>query len=108
MISLTYFMLLELLIELLKEESNPQGLRFSKSHKKQMSIWNKLHQLTVKDDDGLSQYDSMSTNNKIIEVLKIGLEDAHVILQGLSMQPKRHTKASWWFKPWIGSQCSNI
>ena len=41
-----------------------------------MSIWNKLHQQTVKEGDVLSQYDSISIDNKIIEYLKIGLEDA--------------------------------
>ena len=56
-----------------------------------MSIWNKLHQQTVEEGDVLSQYDSISTDNKIIEALKIGLEDAQGILQGLGMQPKRHT-----------------
>ena len=66
-----------------------------------MSIWNKLHQQTVEEGDVLSQYDSISTDNKIIEALKIGLEDAQGILQGLGMQPKRHTEDSWWFKPWI-------
>ena len=40
-----------------EEESNPQGLRFNKSHKKQMSIWNKLHQKIVEEVDVLSQYD---------------------------------------------------
>ena len=74
-----------------KGESNPQGFRFNKSHKKQMSIQNKLHQQTVYEDDVLSQYDSISTYNKIIEALKIGVEDAQGILQGLGMQPKRHT-----------------
>ena len=59
-----------------EEESNPQGLRFNKSHKKQISIWNKLHQQTVEEGDVLSQYDSISIDNKIIEALKIGLEDA--------------------------------
>ena len=66
-----------------------------------MSIWNKLHQQTVEEGDILSQYDSISIGNKIIESLKIGLEDAQGIFQGLGMQPKRHTKDSWWFKPWI-------
>ena len=49
----------------------------------------------------MSQYDSISTDNKIIEALNIGLEDAQGILLGLGMQLKRHTKDSWWFKPWI-------
>ena len=80
---------------------NPQGFRFNTYHKKQMSIWNKLHQQIVEEGDLLSQYDSISTDNKIIEALKIGLEDAQGILQGLGMQPKRHTEYSWWFKPWI-------
>ena len=73
-----------------EEESKPQGIRFNKYHKKQMSIWNKLHQQTVDEGDVLSQYDSISTDNKIIEALNIGLEDAQGILQGLGMQPKTH------------------
>ena len=60
-----------------------------------MSIWNKLHQQYVEEGDILSQYDSICTDNKIIEALKIELEDAQGILQGLSMQPKRHTEDSW-------------
>ena len=66
-----------------------------------MSILNKLHQQIVEEGDVLSQYDSVSTDNKIIESLKIGLEDANGIFLGLGMQPKRHTEDSWWFKPWI-------
>ena len=69
-----------------------------------MSLWNKLHQQTIEEGDFLSQYDSISTDNKIIESLKIVLEDAQGILQGLGMQPKRHTEDSWWFKPWITSR----
>ena len=34
-----------------EEESNPQGLRFNKSHKKQERIWNKLHQQTIENHD---------------------------------------------------------
>ena len=66
-----------------------------------MSIWNKLHQQTIEKGHVLSQYDSISTYNKIIESVKIGLEDAQGILLGLGMQPERHTQDSWWFKPWI-------
>ncbi len=84
-----------------EEESNPQGLRFNKSHKKQMSIWNKLHQQTIEEGDVLSQYDSISTDDKIIEALKIGLEDAQGVLLGLGMQLGRRIEDSWWFKPWI-------
>ena len=68
-----------------EEESNPQGIHFNKYHKKQMSIWNKLHQQTLHECDVLPQYDSISTDNKIIEALKIGLEDAQGILLGLGM-----------------------
>ena len=75
-----------------EEESNPQGLHFNKYCKKQMSIRNKLHQQIVEEGDVLSQYDSISTNNKIIEYLKIGLEDAQKILLGLGMQPERHKR----------------
>ena len=32
-----------------EEESNPQGLHFNKSHKKQESIWNRLHQETIQN-----------------------------------------------------------
>ena len=60
-----------------------------------------MHQQTVEEGDALSQYDSISIDNKIIEALKIGLEDAHRILLGLGMQPKRHAEDSWWFQPWI-------
>ena len=66
-----------------------------------MSISNKFHQQTIDEGDVLSQYDPISKYNKIIESLKIVLEDAQGILQGLGMQPKRHTEDSWWFKPWI-------
>ena len=59
-----------------EKESNSQGIRFNKSHKKQMSIWNKLHKKIVEEGDVLSQYDSISIDNKIIESLDIGLEDA--------------------------------
>ena len=37
-----------------QEESNPQGIHFNKYHKKQMSIWNKLHQQTEEEGDVLS------------------------------------------------------
>ena len=30
-----------------EEESNPKGIHFNKSHKKQMIIWNKLHQQII-------------------------------------------------------------
>ena len=49
-----------------KEESNPQGIHSNQSHKKQMSIWNKLNQQIVDEGDVLSQYDSISTYNKIL------------------------------------------
>ena len=74
-----------------EEESNPQGIRFNKSHKKQESIWNKLHQQTTKNHDVLSQYGSISTDDKIIEGLKVGLNDAQNILSSLGMQPEGHT-----------------
>ena len=54
-----------------EEESNPHWIRFNKSHKKQMSIWNKLHQQTIEEGDVLSQYDSISKDNKIIQSLKV-------------------------------------
>ena len=57
-----------------------------------------MHQQTVEEGDVFSQYDSISTYNKIIESLKIGLEDTQGIWLGLGMQPKRHTEDSWWFK----------
>ena len=38
-----------------------------------MSIRNKLHQQKVEEGDFLSQYDSISTDNKIIEALEIDL-----------------------------------
>ena len=53
-----------------------------------MSICNKLHQQTVEEGDVLSQYDSISTDNKIIEALKIGLEDAHGIYKVLACNQK--------------------
>ena len=64
-----------------------------------MSIQNKLHQQTVDEVDVLSQYDSISTDNKIL-----GLENAQKILLGLGMQPEKHTEDSWSFKPWIDDQ----
>jgi hypothetical protein len=70
---------------------NPKGLHFNKSHKKQMSIWTTLH-LKMNEYIGiLSQYDLISTDDKLIESLKIGLEDAHVILSSLGMQLETHT-----------------
>ena len=78
-----------------EDESNPQGLRFNKSHKKQESIWSKLHQQTTENRDVLSQYGSISTDDKIIESLKLGLNDAQNILSSLGMQPKGQTQYSW-------------
>lgn len=49
-----------------EEESNPQGLNFNKFHKKQESIWNRLQQETIENIGILSQYDSISTNDKIV------------------------------------------
>ena len=66
-----------------------------------MSIWNELHQQTIKEGDVLSLYDSIYRYNKIIEALNIGLEDAQVVLLGLGMQPEKHTEDSWLFKLWI-------
>jgi len=43
------------------------------------------------DIDVLSKYDSISTDDKIIESLKIGLEDAHGILSNINMKPKGDT-----------------
>ena len=74
-----------------EEESNPKGLRFNKYHKKQESIWNKLHQQTTENHDVLSQYGSISTDDKIIESLKVGLNDAQNLLSSLGMQPEGHT-----------------
>jgi hypothetical protein len=37
-----------------EEESNPQGIHLKKSHKKQMGIWNTLHQQVSRDIDVLS------------------------------------------------------
>ena len=82
-------------------EPNPQGLDFKKSHKKQESIKNKLHQEMIENIGILSQYDSISTDDKIIESLKIGLKDAQDILSTLGMQPKNNTQSFWWVKPWI-------
>ena len=87
-----------------EEEQNPQGIHFKKYHNKQENIWNKLHQETIKNIDILSQYDSISINNKIIKSLKIGLKDAQDILSTLGMQLENHTQSSWWVKPWIEDQ----
>jgi hypothetical protein len=87
-----------------EEESNPQGLRFNKSHKKQESIWNKLHQQTTENHDVLSHYGPISTDDKIIEALKVGLNDAQNLLSRFGMQPEGHTQSSWWFKPWTEDQ----
>ena len=57
-----------------------------------------------RDIDVLSQYDWISTDEKIIEALKIGLEDAHGILSNLGMQPKGDIEFSCWFKPWTKDQ----
>ena len=83
-----------------EEESNSQGLHFNKSHKKQENIWNKLHQETIQNTDILSQYDSISTDAKIVEALKNGLKDAQDILSTLGMKPENYTQCSWWVKPW--------
>ena len=48
----------------------------------------------------MSQYDSISTDVKIVESLKIGLKDAQDILSTLGMKPKNYTQWSWWVKPW--------
>jgi hypothetical protein len=37
-----------------EEELNPQGIHFKKSQKKQMSIWNTLHQQVSRDIDVFS------------------------------------------------------
>jgi len=87
-----------------EEESNPQGLHFNKSHKKQESIWNRLHQETIQNICILSQYDSISRDTKIVEALKIGLKDAHDILSTLGMQPENYNQSSWWVKPWTKDQ----
>jgi hypothetical protein len=65
-----------------------------------MSIWKTFHQQVSRDIYVLSQYDPISTYDKIIEAIEIGLEDAHGILSNLGMQPKGDKKNSWWFKPW--------
>ena len=77
-----------------EEESNSQGLHFNKSHKKQENIWDKLHQETIQNTDILSQYDSISTDAKIVEALKNGLKDAQDILSTLGMQPGNYTQSS--------------
>jgi len=59
-----------------EEESKPRWLHFNKSHKNKESIWNRLHQEEIQNIDILSQYDSISTDAKIVEALKIGLKDA--------------------------------
>ena len=56
-----------------EEESNPLVLCSNKYLKKKRGIWNKLHQQTVEEGDLLSQYDSISIDNKIIEALNIGM-----------------------------------
>lgn len=66
-------------------ESNTQGLHFNKYHKKQESIWNRLHQERIQNVNILSECDSISTNDKIIEALEIGLKDTQEILSSLSM-----------------------
>ena len=56
---------IETLNRFAEEKLNHQGLHFNKSHKKQMSIWNKLHQQTIEEGDVFSQYDSISTYIKL-------------------------------------------
>jgi len=53
-----------------------------------------LHQETIQNIDILSQYDSISTDAKIVEALKIGLKDAQDILSTLGMQPENYTQSS--------------
>jgi len=77
-----------------EEESNPQGLYLNKPHKKQESIWNRLHQETIKNIDILSKYDSISTNANIEEAFKIRLKDAQDILSTLGMELENYTQSS--------------
>ena len=59
-----------------------------------------MHDETIQNINILSQYDSISIDAKIVEALKIGLEDAQDILSTLGMQPENYTQCSWWVKPW--------
>lgn len=63
-----------------------------------------MHQERILTVNILSKYDSISTDDKIIEALKIGLKDAQDILSSLGMRPKNPTKPPWWVKPWIEDQ----
>ena len=58
----------------------------------------------TENHDVLSQYGLICTDDKIIESLKVGLNDAQKLLSSLSMQLEEHTQSSWWFKPWIEDQ----
>ena len=58
----------------------------------------------TKNHDVLSQYGSISTYDKIIEALKVGLNDTKNLSSILGMQPKGNTQYSWWFKPWTNDQ----
>ena len=45
----------------------------------------------TKNHDVLSHYGSISTDDKIIEALKVGLNDEQNLLSSLGMQPEGHT-----------------
>ena len=58
----------------------------------------------TENHDVLSQYGSISIDDKIIEALKVGLHDEKNLLSSLGMQPEGYTQYSWWFEPWTKDQ----
>ncbi|MCO5573933.1 hypothetical protein L7F22_027711 [Adiantum nelumboides] len=83
-------------------ECKEDGPLFARAHKKQEHVWSELNHNESMPKAHLGDYDGVSTDEKIINALKKGLESAQAICERFHMKPKDKDKEKmrWWSKPW--------
>ncbi|KAL2629884.1 hypothetical protein R1flu_014570 [Riccia fluitans] len=77
-------------------------VKLSKAHVKHRPLWAKLHPLPpghAKPD--LSDFARLATDDQITEALKVGLQEAQILLTQLNMSPHAGVRdKTWWRTPW--------
>ncbi|KAL2629316.1 hypothetical protein R1flu_014002 [Riccia fluitans] len=85
-------------------EYGKEAVKLSKAHVKQRPLLVKLHPLPpghghAKPD--LSDFARLTTNDQIIEALKVGLQEAQSLLTQLNMSLHAEVRdKTWWRTPW--------
>ncbi|MCO5547292.1 hypothetical protein L7F22_000739 [Adiantum nelumboides] len=80
------------------------GLTFSRAHKKQEHIWKELNKHEGVAEANLGDYESVSTDAKLIDALKEELQNSQALCNSLGLKPTKAEDLKWWEQPWVDSE----